>query len=315
MKWIYALVLVLITTITFGQRDLTPSNRRQAFGSRDTRTLNPYGLQIQLGGTFLMSKLKNETHEVESTTGSFRGNYSHDPFGKLGGYVEIGMFHFPKKRSKLSLWMKTVLVSYYDWGIGFKYFRGGEDTQINFVDPITGSTSSLDPSERNLFEFGHVFARFSLHKNIHFKNRDGDKSNFFLDNGLGINVDYRVTTKSEFTTAYPITTVDPGHNYSSPLFAQIHYSLGLGFKLKRGSYLIPGVRLPLLGYQMIQEGAPSNSVSGRSVFGNPSIQWFSAKHWPILFTVKYMFAFEKKNKGDCPAVGTNDQDRETQRNR
>ncbi|MGY8927870.1 MAG: hypothetical protein ACKVJC_11340, partial [Flavobacteriales bacterium] len=75
----------------------------------------------------------------------------------------------------------------------------------------------------------------------------------------------------------------------------------IGIRLKRGAYLIPGVRVPVLGMNDWQKG-------------NPSFKWFSRSYWPILFHVKYMFMLEKKAK-NCPAVETNDQDKETQRNR
>ncbi len=307
MKWITVLTLSFLSFGVFGQRDLTPSSRKQAFGKRDLRSLANYGLQFQLGATYLMSKLKNDSYESTPAVGGFRGNYIPDPRGRLGGYAEIGMFHFPKKRSKLSLALGTVLVSYYDWGIGFKYFRGTEDLQRDFVDGLgTVVNSSTDPFN---FEFGHIYGRFSLHKNIHFKkNRGRDKSNFFLDNSLGINVDYRVTTKTD-----PYVLATEVQQYSAPLHAQLHYGLGFGFRLKRGAYLIPGVRSPLLGFQMTNP-APANTVSGRSTFGNPSFHWFSTRYWPLLIHVKYMFAFEKKQKG-CPPAEINDQDRGTQQNR
>jgi len=313
MKWIHVVAIISLSFGVQAQRDLTPNSKKSAFGKRDLRALSNYGLQFQLGATYLMSKLKNDVIDVTPTTGGFRGNYLHDPKGQLGAFAEIGMFHFPKKRSKLSLALKTVLVSYYDWGLGFKYFRGIENTELNFIDP--GGTVTGSSVETNKFEFGHVYARFSLHKNINFKKNKGrDKSDFFLDNSLGINVDYRVTTKSTYATAYPITSTNPGHNYSSPLHAQLHYGLGFGFRLKRGAYLIPGVRAPLIGFQMTNP-VPSNSVSGKSTFGDPQFRWFSSKYWPILFHVKYMFAFEKKNKNGCPPAEVNDQDKNTQNNR
>ena len=114
-------------TAVFAQRDLTPGKKRDAFGtSRSTCTLRNFGMQFQLGGTSYLTRLNNPEIEATPTESLFRGNYVHDPVGKLGAFAEIeGLFHFPKKRSKLSQALKTILVSYYDYGIGFKYFRGG----------------------------------------------------------------------------------------------------------------------------------------------------------------------------------------------
>ncbi len=314
MKRYIIVIFCLLSGIVSAQRDLTPSNKKQAFGKRDLRALNNYGLQFQLGATYLMSKLHNEVYSVNSGSG-FRGDFAHDPKGQLGAYAEIGMFHFPKKRSKLSLALKTVLVSYYDWGIGFKYFRGIQDIDIQYKDALGNPIGSKEVTPYR-FEFGHVYGRFSLHKNIHFKKKKtGDKSNFFLDNSLGLNVDYRVTTKTDaYVHPIPITTDSIPQAYSSPLHVQLHYGLGFGFRLKRGAYLIPGVRAPLLSYQM-SNAVVSNQVSGKGSFGNPSFYWFSSRYWPILIHVKYMFALPKRAKKGCPPVEINDQDKETQRNR
>lgn len=310
MKWTLIFFVTTLLGSAFAQRDFTPSSKRQAFGTRDFRNLSNTGLQFQLGGTYLMSKLNNEVREVRTETGELRGRYLHDPKGMLGAYAEIGLIHFPKKRSKLSLWLKTVLVSYYDWGLGFKYFRGAEQIRYESMNPSSGTVvSTLTPNY--FFEYGNIYGRFSLHKNIHFKNkRKNAQSNFFLDNSLGVNIDYRVLQK---TSPYAWSPMTDEQRYSKPLQVQLHYGLGFGFRLKRGAYLIPGVRVPLLGYQSTV-ALFNDSAKGSTVFGNPSTHWFSSKYWPLLFHVKYMFLFEKKVKG-CPPVEINDQDKNTQQGR
>ena len=186
MKLIIGFIAVFISTLAFAQpRDLTPNKKGKAFGKRDFRDLRGVGLQVQLGPTYLMTNRKNELVETNLIDNGFTGDYTNDQFGKLGVYGEIGLMHFPKKRSKLSLRLKTVLVSYFDWGLGFKYFRGGENIIVNNNTANTNSTE--------VFRLGHgnVYGRFSLHKNVHFKTNQGrDKSKFFLDNSLGLNVDY-----------------------------------------------------------------------------------------------------------------------------
>lgn len=307
MKLVVVGLMLFCSLGLFAQRDLTPSKKRDAFGTRDLRNLRNFGLQFQLGPTYLMTKLNknNVWQEADIATDGFRGNYMFDPYGKLGAYGEIGLFHFPKKRSKLSLALKTVLVSYYDYGIGFKYFRGGETINVNLTDGAGNITSSKDSSYN--FANGNVYGRFSIHKNIHFKIHR-EKTNFFLDNSLGLNFDYRVLENSD---NYNWPYLSNKAQYYKPFHAQLHYGLGLGFRLKRGSYLIPGVRLPILGYQT----AIQPSTGGKNnYFGRPSMHWFSSRYWPILFHVKYMFVFEKKTKG-CPPVEINSQDKETQQNR
>lgn len=309
MKWTIIALSVLFSTQLLAQRDFTPSKKRDAFGTRDLRNLRNFGLQFQIGATDYLTRLKNPTLDASPTTEGFRGNYQYDPFGKLGAYAEVGLFHFPKKRSKLSLALKTILVSYFDYGIGFKYFRGGEDVNMKFTDPLGNVLSEED--YRYNFSHGNLYGRFSIHKNIHFKIHR-EKTNFFLDNSLGLNVDYRLLTTSD---AYgPLYNITANAQYTKPLQIQMHYGLGFGFRLKRGSYLIPGVRIPILGYQTMTT-ASDGSGDKDSSFGRPSSHWYSTRHWPILIGIKYMFLFEKKNKGGCPPVEINSQDKETQQNR
>ena len=297
MKNFLLLLFISVSVITFSQRDLTPTKRKQAFGSRDFRKLSNTGLQFQLGPTYLMTRTKNPS--VLFNNGVTNGRYTIDPKGLLGFYGEIGLTHFPKKRSKLSLALKTVLVSYYDWGLGFKYFRANESINVERLSP-SGAVLGSQLTEGG-FQAGYIYGRFSLHKNVHIK----ALKNFFLDNSLGFNIDYRVMEGGLSSANYKgqISSVGAPQHYNTPFVAQLHYGLGFGFRLKRGAYLIPGVRVPILGINEWHKG-------------NPSFKWFTRSYWPILFHVKYMFLFEKKSKaGDCPAVETNDQDKNTNRNR
>lgn len=297
MKKIQLIIALLISFGSLAQRDLTPTKKSQAFGTRDFRNLSNTGLQFQFGATYLMTRPNSKNEILTYANGLTDGTYSIDPSGRLGGFAEIGLTHFPKKRSKLSLALKTVLVSYYDWGLGFKYFRGVETITVNRIDPFGAVIGSQETSGE--YSSGWLYGRFSLHKNVHIK----ALKNVFLDNSIGVNIDYNLLPSDQSGGLYTGTLASVGArtHFHTPLVAQLHYGLGIGFRMKRGSYLIPGVRLPVLGVNEWHKG-------------NPSFKWFSRSYWPILFHVKYMFLFEKKAKG-CPAVEVNDQDKETQRNR
>ena len=301
MKNIVTVIFVLSSCVLMGQRDLTPNKRKDAFGSRDFRKLNNYGLQFQLGPTWTMTRLNNKVYDVDFSIDSTRGAYYHDPKGRLGVYGEIGMFHFPKKRSKLSLMLKTVLVSYYDWGIGFKYFRGTENVHMDNTD-AGGVVVSQEEDSYN-FSNGNLYGRFSIHKNIKLS------ENWFLDNTLGINLDYRLLQTSDAYSWSPITNTSA---YYKPFHVQMHYGLAASYRLKRGSYLIIGARTPILGYQSFTQNNDGSGNKDKTI-GNPAFHWYSSRYWPILFHVKYMFLFEKKQKG-CPPVDINEDDKERYRN-
>lgn len=298
MKLLIALLFIGITSISFAQpRDLTPNKRSKAFGKRDFRNLGSTGLQVSLGPTFMVSPSKIRSFNLDPSVVHLGESYTHSSAGLPGFMVEIGLAHFPKKRSKLSLALKTVLVSYFDWGIGYKHLGGAETTTIRLIN-------GQEIENSGSFYNGHVYGRFTLHKNI---NLDKKNKRFYLDNGLGINIDYRVLNG----TSNYIGEVDAGERSQyGNLVVQLHYSLGLGIKLKRGMYLIPALRAPLVGFQQTtgSTGKPKN------FFGNPSLQWFSSNYWPLYPHIKLMYFFEKKVKG-CKGADVNDQDRETQRNR
>jgi len=298
MKKIILMLAVVLPVVALAQpRDLTPTKRNQGFGTRDFRNLGYTGLQFQLGGTYLMTRIDYKT--ITFNNGLFDGQYTLEPRGLLGAYGEIGLVHFPKKRSKISLALKTVLVSYYDWGLGFKYFRGLERMTVDRLSP-TGAILGSSVTEGN-FQRGHLYGRFSLHKNAHLKKI----KKFYLDNSVGVNFDYNLLkTKMDANTAVhlaELSNVGVPQRYQQNFMAQLHYGLGIGIKLKRGAYLTPGVRIPIMGAYEWRKG-------------HPTISWFSSEYMPLLFHIKYMFMFEKKTKG-CPAVETNSQDKETQRNR
>lgn len=312
MRSLVVIVFVLISVDSFSQRDLTPTKRKDAFGTRDFRNLNNYGIQFQIGATTFLTRLANEQINTETPgNDGFRGNYTHDPYSRVGVYGEIGMFHFPKRfpKIKISDEKTIVLISYYDWGLGFKYFRGGQEIQANFMD--AGGTVVGSEDRPYNFTYGSAYGRFSAHKNINLSREKGKPAKVFLDNSLGINFDYRVMGSSDEYSWY--SSMTDGQAYSKPLQIQLHYGLGVGFRLKRGSWLIPGVRTPLVGFQKYV-GEYNVKDKGDSSFGRPSTYWFSSRYWPLLIHVKYMFALEKKAKG-CPAVEVNDQDRNTNKSR
>ena len=289
--------LLILPILAFGQRDLTPNKKGSGFGKRDLRALSNYGIQFELGATYMLTRTKNTL--TPFTQGGESKQFLIDPSGRIGGYGEIGMMFYPKNRSKLSLALKTILVSYYDFGLGFKYFRSKETIDIDRLSP-TGAVLGTASNEGE-YNAGNIYGRFSLHKEIHFKN----VKKFYLDNSIGVNVEYNIladkSKNGDDAHVAALNSVGAPTHFHGPFIAQLHYGLGLGFRLKRGAYLVPGARIPILGINEWHKG-------------NPSMKWFSRSYWPILFNIKYMFLLEKKAKS-CPAVETNDQDKETQRNR
>ncbi len=284
-------ILITLTLISGvltanAQRDMTPGSRKAAFGKTDTRLLTNKGIQLTFGPTYQFTNATNKTREGMDSLGS-RYNYIQDPQGKIGFHIDLGMAIIPVKDPSIKF-LKKRIISMYDWGVAFKYLGGSEKTTFNYTDAL-GNTLFSETGEGKFYH-GYLGARVTAY---HF---DYIGKTIFISNGLGINVDYRL--------------LENGGNYSSPvlpstqrfqkeLVAQIHYDFGIGFRLKRGVYLIPGVQVPVIG------------VYEWNNF-NPSLHWFSSSYWPALFKIKYVKLLEKKAKG-CPAVGTSDSDKQREK--
>lgn len=262
-KWLF-LVFVLVSFVSFSQRDFTmrSKNKKTVFGKQDLRKLRYFGLQAQIGASFNLVPLKNRVINASTI------RYTIDPDTRVGAFADIGLAHFPKK-AKISK-----IISYYDWGLGFKLLGGEEkilEERLTSTGQVFGSTRYF-----NAYYNGYAYARFDLHKNVHF----GKKGKFFLDFSVGANVDYRVASNSDLQF-----TPDP--KYHQNLVAQLHLGLGFGFKLRRGTYLITGVRSPVFG------GYEWNN-------GSPKMNWFSSKYLPALVHLKLINLFKKRaKKGDC----------------
>jgi hypothetical protein len=281
---VLGVMLSVIGTQLSAQKNLVPGKRRSdVFGKSDYKDYRFFGLQLSGGPTFMAtrSNANNPTY-----TGSYNGrpmDYTFDPAGLPGFFIEAGLAHFPKKRSNISKALKTILISYYDWGIGFKILGGQESTLVNTYTP-GGSLMASYTGSGNFYN-GYLYGRFSVHKNINFSKK------YFLDNGLGINLDYRLLEQGSPT--YP---VDGGFNFNqgmhSKFVAQLNYTLGFGFRLSRRSIVIPGVQVPILGFYDWRKGCAA-------------LKWYNSNYLPILVHVKWIYLFEKKVKG-CNTPGSED---------
>ncbi len=267
------ILIISLTNYTFGQKDFTPKNRKQAFGPpSDYRDLRNWGPQFSFGPTYTLTKKGNETVKM-TYNHNLPSDYIIDPKGSWGGYMDIGTAHYPIKPPKLLLFGSRLL-SYYDWGIGFKFIGGKETTTLNYYNEDGSIFTSTTGTGK--YYNGYVTGRFTVHKNIHFN------KTHYIDNGLGINFDYRVLTGNQ---AYiPVSGAET--KFHKPFVMQLHYELGFGFIIKRGHYFIPSIQIPIVGF-----------------VGGGALKWYSSTYRPILFKVKFIKILEKKKKG-CSNEGT-----------
>lgn len=291
MKNLGIFIALLLTFQAFSQRDMTPGKKRgDVFGgAADFKEYRNFGLQFSAGPTFMLTRRVPVTQNYIAGTRPFE--VTTRPHGLPGVFIEAGMLHIPKKRSKLSQKLKYIFVSYYDWGLGFKLLGGEEFSDITAIDPVTNQPLGT-VSHTGKFYNGFVYGRITAHKNIYFKKR------YFVDNGLGLNFDYNVMRSPE-ANSYSATMLAAGkpQYFHNPSVFQMHYELGLGTKLNRRSMLILSAQTPILGFMEWRGGAPD-------------LKWFDSNYQPLMLKLKWTYLFEKKVKGCAPAR-VNDQDQNT----
>lgn len=283
-----ALVFLLVTLVnqSLAQRGQYrhKTKKKQFYGNQRlqkplfkwvTGDYSRHGIQLSFGPTYMFTRASaaEESYNLNDTT----FEYEREPYGKLGGFVELGMVHITKKPRKY--------IQYYDWGIGYKQFAGREETRAALYDDRDTLIGNLNG--KGDFFNGHLYGRFSVH-NVWQIN-----PTTFLDNALGINVDYAITGRNQTYDGYhnPFT-----QEFQGELRGQLHYDLGFGFKARDGFFIIPGVQLPILG---------AYEWNG----GTPNISWFSSSYYPAQFKLKLVWLF-KRDPNRCPPVETNEQDRE-----
>lgn len=275
--------LILSIFSSLAQRDLTPGKKRgAAFGAVDFNNYKYSGIQVTGGLIYTKTRSDANNSMYSIVDGADRPiDYTFDPSGQVGFFIEAGMAHFPKKQSKLSKMVRTILVSYYDWGLGLKLINGAENVTANYYNLGGQVISTLN--ETSTFSNAYLYGRFSAHRNFYL----GKK--YFIDNGLGINADFRFLSSS--TNDINTSTFEPLGNHS-PFVLQLNYSLGFGIKLSRRSFLIPSVALPIVGLHDWRSGCAA-------------LKWYHSNYVPIQAQVKWIYLFKKVQKG-CPAVYTTD---------
>ena len=282
----FFILLVSLFFISSLTAQYTPKNsKKQFYGNQRihkplykwvTGDYSRHGLQLSVGPTFTFTSINGEESSFQRNDTTF--THTVTPKSGAGFFIELGMVHITKKPRKY--------IHYYDWGIGYKRFTGKELTEIQLLD------ESRDPAEltvingEGLLRNNHVHGRFSVHSVYQLNPVN------FLDNALGVNLDYILSSSNKDYEGH----YDPSSQYfQGNLFAQLHYSFGYGFRVRGGTFIIPGIQLPLLGL---------HEWNG----GTPSLHWFSSKYYPVLFKLKIVNLFPR-NPDRCPAVETNEEDR------
>ena len=262
MKKLLILPILLITITVVGQYKQPKGNGLYGTGGDAVDK----GWYFGLGLTYMMGYNNVTEEKTDTLNTSLKNKYIGDPHGKIGGLLEIGKFKMNNKK----------FINYIDYGLTWKWFRGGEDyTNELYVDDVLTTTSS----EEGSFGDHLISAHFKL--GYRFDATD----DLFYVNGLGLNADYHLLKGRTATPQIPNNTdyVDGPND----ILGELHYFFGIGFKTKGRMIIMPMIETPVLAL------FPFNHIKSTHPY-------FNARHRPFLIRVRFMFL--KKGSKSCPAV-------------
>ncbi len=180
-----------------------------------------------------------------------------NPTGKIGLYLEGGRYR---------ILQYSYLFKYLDYGLAYKWLRGAEVFSYSAGNG-TGK-----------FSDHFLLAHFNLNNVVNISNIS------FLQNTIGLNADYPIL-KSR------VPGFVKGETYPTGIVAQIHYKLGLGFKVNEKLMIIPSLETPILNL------FPFN-------FPSSTLNYHHSKFRPVILSVRFLFL--RPTQVECPPVYTPD---------
>lgn len=260
-----SIILLLLVTVNVYSQQYKPGKGSGLYSTGGDEI--DKGWFFGIGASYMLAypKTTYNTNFTDTAGNTYEQDYTGDPKGKFGLFAEVGLFRMNERK----------VINYIDYGISYKWLRGGEDytlaSSINTtpLPPSTIEGSFGDHLLSGNFRVGHRF--------------DQSDKTFFV-NGLGLNVDYHLITSRSATPAIPTKDYESGPN---SILGEMHYFFGIGFKTSGRLMIMPVIETPILALY------PFNHI----VSTHP---YFNGRFRPILVRVRFMFL--KKGSKSCPKV-------------
>jgi len=262
------LLLSTISTDIFSQE--SKRARKQRNGRKNSELVDFSG-RYKLSGwhfapgiDYTLTRFKNSEETLYDFNDTvYKGTF--DPNGKFGLYLEVGRYR---------LFKYGVLFNYMDYSLAYKAIKGTETFNGDMTIESTGSSLGVTEGEG-------VFKQKYLLGNVNFSNIKQLSSYSFLQNSLGLNVDFRFADKR----SYEGSTF--AHNQADPsrLLAQLHYKIGFGYKLNDRWFIIPTLETPILNLFQWDKFKSTDPM-------------FSSRYRPIILTIRFAW-LRKVGPGDC----------------
>lgn len=264
MKKILVLLSVVATSTVFSQQYKPGKGGGGLYSLADGKL--DKGWYFGIGGTYMLPYLKNaETIEYTDTLNqTFTQEYEASPTGKFGLMGEVGLFKITGKR----------VINYRDFGLAYKWFRGGED----FTQTTTLNNALYNQSETSANYSDHAI---SLHLNFGHSKDLSDKT--FMVNGLGLNADYLLIKSRDAGGSI----LGQEQKFVSDILGEIHYFFGMGFKTGKRLIIMPMIETPIFALYEFNHIKSTHD-------------YFNTRARPIIFKIRFMFL--KKGSTSCPKV-------------
>lgn len=242
----------------YKQRDRKESLYREKTGEVFPENDFQYKFSGWYWGPGVTYALPLPSKHTKSFTDSLDNPYTvdFDPGGKMGLYLEGGRY---------KILQYSYLFKYLDYGLAYKWLRGAEE-----FSAVAGAGSGK-------FSDHFLLAHFNLNNVINLSD------NSFLQNTIGINADYPLIKTR--TPGFGAGETYPG------FIAQLHYKLGIGFKVSDKLMIIPALETPLLSLYPFD-------------FPRSALSYLNSRYRPIIFSLRFLYL--RPTGVECPPVYTPD---------
>lgn len=239
------------------------------------RDVFPLSREFKKGGFYFSPQLTYTIGYNDDGGYSFQdSSYTYDVKGegKLGYGAELGWFHSFKKKQFIQL---------VEAGAAYRIFKGTAEHRGTLT---IGSQSQTFASDNDL-NIQLIVA------SVRAKNVRQVGKHSFLSTALGINYNYKLSESLKRSGVYPLTN----ERALSTSSLQLHFQIGIGFRVSRKLIIMPNIETPLL--------LLDNFMLNKLEDLNPAFSYFSTKYHPLIFGITFQFLREDPENCNAP---TND---------
>ena len=239
------ILLLLVVSVSVAQ-----SGRYKTKTSRKNKALVDFR-QYRYGGWMFAPGLTYMwAHELDSLSDVVKDNLKQR--GRLAVYLEAGRYQI--------FWEGGYIFNYLDYSIAYKRLSGIE----KYYD------------QKAVFKQNYILGNFNINNVIQISDYT------FIQNSLGVNLDYNLFPKYKAPGGYPFT------DQTNRLIFSLHYKIGFGIKATERLFIIPSLETPILNI--------SEWENGRSSYGI-----FTSRYRPLILSVRFAW-LRTPDRNSCPPV-------------